>query len=149
MASSTGEWSSPGSPCMAAAYDGADATCLSHNGYGEGKLGILMLHIELLHVSCAQIYSRPVATKSTPGRLGRKQVSIYCNESYSLYITQRATPCLLGLLLIVGPRATPDVLCRNLFPMCCLESYSRFFFCRELLPVCQFPNLGSSWNIKV
>ena len=81
----------------------ADATFLSHNGYGEGRLGILTLHIELLHVrgnamgvgrlgilmldiellhvSCAQIYSRPVATKSTPGRLGRKQVSIYCNES--------------------------------------------------------------------
>ena len=79
------------------------------NAMGVGRLGILMLHIELLHVRCAQIYSKPVATKSTPGRLGRKQVSIYCNESYSLCIAQRATPCLL---------------CKELSPVCCCtESY--------------------------
>ena len=65
------------------------------NAMGVGRMGIMMLHIELLHVICAQIYSKPVVTKSTPGGLCRKQVSIYCNESYSLYITQRATPCLL------------------------------------------------------
>ena len=65
------------------------------NAMGVGRLGILMLHRELLPVSCAESYSRSVATKSTPGMLCRKLVSIYSNESYSLYITQRATPCLL------------------------------------------------------
>ena len=65
------------------------------NAMEVGSLGILMLHIELLHASCAQIYSKPVATKSTLCRLGRKQVSMHCNESYSLCVTQRATPCML------------------------------------------------------
>ena len=64
------------------------------NAMGVGRMGTLMLHIELLHVIGALIYSKPVATKSTPGGLCRRQASIYCNESYSLYITQRATPCL-------------------------------------------------------
>ena len=113
-------------PWLLQGFDGADATFLSRNGYGGerlgilmlhielfhvrgnamgvGRLGVLMLHIELLHVSCDQIYSKPVATKSTPGRLGRKQVSI---------IAMKAIHCVLH---------------RELLPVCCAKLH------RELLP---------------
>ena len=62
---------------------------------GSGEVGDPDVGRELLPVSCAESYSKSVATKSTPGMLCRKLISIYSNESYSLYITQRATPCLL------------------------------------------------------
>ena len=41
----------------------------------------------------------------------------------------------------VVPKPTPDVLPR--------ESYYHLFFCRELLPACQFLNVGSNWNLQV
>jgi hypothetical protein len=35
-------------------FDGADATFLSRNGYGGDRLGILLLHKELLNVRAKQ-----------------------------------------------------------------------------------------------